>query len=229
MIIHKVYMPRGDDIPMAKTIGIIGSGVVGQQLALGFLKAGDEVVIGTRDPKKLDTWKKDAPKAKIGSFKDAAEFGEVIILCTKWEGAENAIKAAGKDHFSGKIVIDVTNPLLFEQEGKPPTLALGFPSSGGKSVQAWIPNAKVVKAFNTITAYKMTNGKFSEGQGDMPIAGNDEKAKSVVADIAKKWGWNVIDFGQIEQSYLLEAIAMVWIGYGFKHNHWTHGFKLLDK
>ena len=87
----------------------------------------------------------------------------------------------------------------------------------------------MVKAFNIVTAAYMTNPKLTEGIPDMFICGNDKSAKEKVEEIAKKWGWPITDLGGIEQAYLLEALALMWIRYGFLHNHWTHAFKLLRK
>lgn len=213
-----------------KKVGIIGSGLVGQQLSMGFLKLDYEVKIGTRDPEKLKDWVNKAGKnASVGSFKEAAKFGDLIVLCTLWVGVENAINLAGKENFVNKIVIDVTNPLIFEKEGEPPKLALGYPDSAGATIQKWLPNSKVVKAFNIVTANYMTNPNLKDGKPDMFIAGNDANAKKIVSEIASKFGWPVTDLGKIEQAYLLEAIAMTWIRYGFLNNHWTHAFKLLKK
>ena len=133
------------------------------------------------------------------------------------------------NHIKNKIIIDVTNPLDFSQ-GVPPKFAVTHNNSAGEIIQKWLPDSKVVKAFNTISAYIMINPKLEEGNPDLVIAGNDEAAKETVSEIAKAFGWqNVIDLGDISQSYLLEAFAMMWIIYGFKHNHWTHAFKLLMK
>ncbi len=213
---------------MANKIGILGSGTVGQQLALGFLKSGYKVKIGTRDPAKLEEWKKSAGEnASVGSFKDAAKFGEIVVLATKWDGTKDAIKLAGKRYFKNKAVIDVTNPLLFEKEGEMPKMALAYPKSAGWQVQKWLPKAKVVKAFNMVPSYTMANPKLKEGTADMIFAGNDKEAKETVMTIAKNWGWNTIDIGGIEQAYLLEAIAMTVITHGLMTNKWTHAFKLL--
>ena len=108
-------------------------------------------------------------------------------------------------------------------------MALGYPDSAGETVQKWLHNAKVVKAFNTVTAAYMTNAKLEEGIPDLFICGNDAGAKKTVTEIANQWGWRVTDIGDIKQSYLLEALAMLWIRYGFLNNHWTHAFKLLRK
>lgn len=211
-------------------VGIIGSGIVAQQLALGLIKSGHDVKIGTRNPQKLDQWRQqDGAKVSAGSFEDAARFGELLFLSTLWrDGAtENAIRLAGKDNFKGKIVIDTTNPLISGGEGQPPTMALGYPDSAGATIQKWLPDARIVKAFNIITAYYMANPKLQEGAPDMFIAGNDESAKKAVTELASGWGWPVIDIGDIGQAYLLEALAMLWIRYGFINGYWKHAFKLL--
>lgn len=211
-------------------IGIIGSGIVGQQLGLGFIKLGHEVKVGSRDASKLVEWEKNAgEKASKGSFEGAAKFGEVIILATSWSGTQNAISISGKENFNGKVVIDVTNPLDFS-EGAPPKFAVELGNSGGEQVQNWLPNSKVVKAFNTISAYTMCNPELEEGAPDLFIAGNDDEAKKTVSSYADKWGWaNIVDLGDISQSYWLETLAMLWINFAFKNNQWTHAFKLLRK
>lgn len=212
-------------------IGVLGSGIVGQTLASGFLKLGNEVLVGTRDTEKLKEWQAKAGKgASIGSFGEAAGFGEVIILATQWQGTENALKMANKKNFSDKIVIDVTNPLKVENEGEPPQLAVAYPQSAGSLVQKWIPDAKVVKAFNMVPAHYMTNPKLQEGTPDLFIAGNDIEAKNKVKEIAGAFGWKDIhDLGKIEQAYLVEAIAMTWIRHGFLNNNWMHAWKMLKK
>ena len=211
-------------------IGIIGSGIVGQQLGIGFTRTGNEVMIGTRDKSKLNDWKKNAgARASVGSNEEAAKFGEIIVLATAWSGTENAVSLAGKENFSGKILIDVTNPLDFSQ-GSPPKIAVPFDNSAAQHVQNWLPKAKVVKAFNIISAYTMINPKFEEGSPDLFIAGNDKKAKEEVTSIAKQLGWvSIIDLGDLSEAIWLETITMLWVHYGFKFNSWTHAFKLLKK
>lgn len=215
---------------MTKTrIGIIGSGVVGQALGKGFVKSGYEVMIGTREQSKLKDWMKEAgPMARTGSNADAAKFGDIVVFCTKWEGAKQALDLAGKENFVGKIIIDTMNPLHAEPN-KPPVLSLVFPQSSGKTLQEWLPESKVVKCFNIVTASYMCNPKLEEGTPDMFMCGNDATAKQKVAEICKQWGWRISDLGDISQSYLTEGLAMLWIHYGFINNHWTHAFQLLKK
>jgi len=212
-------------------IGILGSGMVGQSLAKGFIGLGHEVRIGTRDKNKLAGWLKEmnTERVSVGSVAEAASFGEVIVLATHGVATTNAIEMAGKENFSGKIVIDVTNPLDFSK-GVPPKFAAELGNSLGEQIQKFIPEAKVVKAFNIINASIMINARLQEGQPDMFIAGNDEGAKRWVSQLAQSWGWNsCVDMGGISESYWLETFAMFWILYGFRNNHWSHAFKLLKK
>ena len=211
-------------------VGILGSGMVGQQLGLGFVKLGYEVKLGTRDVSKLSDWQKDGGKnGSVGSFADAAQFGEMVLLCTFWAATQNVINMAGKENFKGKLVVDVTNPLDFSQ-GTPPKFAATPGNSGGEQVQRWLPDSKVVKAFNTVNAYVMVKPKREEGDPDFFYAGNDESAKKQVVEIAKQLGWeSFIDFGDISASYWLESLTMVWIHYAFKYGKWDHAFKLLKK
>jgi len=212
-------------------IGVIGSGSVGKTLASGFLKLGHEVKIGTRDQEKLKDWAgKEGKGVSLGSFFEVASFGEIIVLATSWKGTENAVKMANKNNFSNKIVIDLTNPLKFEKDGEAPTLAVGYPQSSGSIVQKWLSDAKVVKTLNMVPAHYMTNPKLQEGTPDLFMCGNDLEAKNKVKEIAKAFGWKEIhDLGDIEQAYLLEAIAMAWIRHGFLNKDWNHAWKLLKK
>ncbi|OGV96125.1 DNA-binding protein [Microgenomates group bacterium RBG_16_45_19] len=212
-------------------IGILGSGDVGQVLGAGFIKYGHEVKIGSRTPQqeKLQAWvKKNGNKASTGTFAEAAGFGEMIILATLGSGTQEAIKLAGPKNFAGKVILDTTNPLDFSK-GVPPTLYLGHSSSLGEEIQKWLPQAKVVKAFNIVGNAHMVNPQFPGGPPDMFICGNDEPAKLKVTQILQEFGWPVIDIGGIEGSRYLEPLAMVWILHGFKTNTWNHAFKLLKK
>ncbi|MBS3146771.1 NAD(P)-binding domain-containing protein [Candidatus Woesearchaeota archaeon] len=211
-------------------IGVIGSGVVGQQLGIGFIKIGHEVKIGTRDSSKLIEWLKIVnEKGSVGSFEETAKFGEVIIIATLWKGIENAIELAGLENFTNKVVIDVTNPLDFSQ-GVPPRFLASVGNSGGEIIQRILADSKVVKAFNFVSAYIMCNPKRDEGMPTFFVAGDDEDAKKVVINFAREFGWDDIsDIGGMEESIWMETLAMFWIHYGFKNNHWVHAFKLLKK
>src|ERR1051326_342378 len=152
-------------------VGILGTGDVGQALGKGFADAGHDVKMGSRDPKneKLKSWiSKTGPRASGGTFAEAASFGEVVVLATLWSGTENAIKQAGPERFANKVVLDVTNPMVFRPNA-PPSLALGHTDSGGEQVQRWLPDARVVKVFNTVGHAHMIKPSFPGGPPDMFI------------------------------------------------------------
>src|SRR5581483_6850111 len=132
-------------------IGVIGSGDVGKRLATGFAKLGHPVMMGTREPKREDVvaWAKESG-AKAGTNAEAAAFGEVLVLATAWEGTRKALEIAGLQNLKGKLLLDVTNPLAFVEEGKPPVLAVSGSDSAGESVARWAPGAKVVKTLNMV-------------------------------------------------------------------------------
>src|SRR5947207_14228960 len=195
-------------------IGILGTGAVGQSLAKGFTKHGHEVKLGHRDPK--------------ASYADAATFGEIALLCTPWNGTESAITLADPKNLARKVVIDVTNPLQ-PTATDPFALALGFDDSGGEQVQRWLPQSRVVKAFNIVGNSLMVDPKLPGGPPDMFIAGNDAAAKQTVAGIGKEFGWAVFGLGGLEGSRLLEPLAALWCVVGSKLDWREQAWKLLHK
>ncbi len=215
-------------------IGILGTGEVGKVLAAGFKTIGHDVMIGTRDPQagKLTDWQAQAgASVQAGTFSETASFGEVIVLAVGWDHAKAVIDLADSTNFDGKVVLDATNPLTFEQEGQPPVLALGHTDSAGEQVQRWLPEARVVKWFNIVGNPHMVNPNFNGDKPDMFICGNDDSAKATADELAQQLGWPpVIDLGDISRSRYLEPLAMVWITHffntGFDGNH---AIKLLRK
>ena len=208
-------------------IGIIGSGDVAQTLANGYLAKGYEVKLGTRDTEKLSEWLENSGKnASVGNFSDAAKFGEVVFICASGAAALQAIGLVGAENFIGKTVIDVTNPLDFS-EGMPPKFTATVGNSLGEQIQNALPEAKVVKAFNTINRTTMIDPHFGDETATLFIAGNDENAKVETRRLAEEFGWTVEDLGDIKQAFFLEAFAAMWLNYAFKYNSWTHAFKFL--
>lgn len=210
-------------------IGIIGSGGVAQTLANAYLQKGYQVKLGTRNAEKLDDWlEKAGENASVGSFAEAAQFGEAVFISVLGEAALNAIELAGAENLEGKTVIDLTNPLDFSG-GVPPRFTATVGNSLGEQIQNALPGSNVVKAFNTIGAAIMVDPKFGDQTATLFIAGNDENAKGETKKLAEEFGWEVEDLGGIEQAFFLEAFASMWINYAFKHNRWMQAFKLLKR
>ncbi|HTP54696.1 MAG TPA: NAD(P)-binding domain-containing protein [Thermoplasmata archaeon] len=211
-----------------KRVGIIGSGDVGKQLGRGFARHGYEVKIGTREPAKLDAWKKEVgASASVGSFADAAQFGDVVVLATNGAAAESALDLAGPAHFSGKLVLDATNPLDMSH-GMPPTLFVGTTDSLGERVQRKLPGAHVVKCFNTVGNGSMVDPKPAGIHPRMLICGNDAGSKTRAEAILRELGWaGAIDVGGIEGARWLEALVPLWVRAGIALNAWDHMFQVV--
>jgi len=212
-------------------VGILGTGDVGKALGKGFVTLGHDVKMGSREAKneKALAWAKEmGAKASAGTFADAASFGEIVVLATLGMANESALKMAGPEKLRGKVVIDATNPLDFSA-GMPPNLAVSGNDSGGERVQRFLPEAHIVKAFNTVGNPFMFRPSFPGGPPDMFICGNNDDAKEKVAAILTDFGWGVVDVGGIESSRYLEAMCMVWVLSAIRTNNWNQGFKLLRK
>jgi predicted dinucleotide-binding enzyme len=184
--------------------------------------------MGARDAQneKAAAWAREmGDKASVGTFAAAAQFGEVIVLATLGVANESALEAAGAANLEGKILIDTTNPLDFSKGS--PNLAVVGNDSGGERVQRSMPDALVVKAFNTVGAPLMFRPKLPGGPPDMFICGNDAGAKTKVGELLKAFGWGVIDIGGIEASRYLEAMCMTWILSGTRGKNWNQAFKML--
>jgi 8-hydroxy-5-deazaflavin:NADPH oxidoreductase len=211
-------------------VGILGSGDVGQTLGAGFATLGHEVKIGTREPgsAKLKEWTSRAgARASTGTFAEAAAFGELLVVATAHAGTLPALQLAGAANTAGKVVIDATNAL--DRSGAKLTLAVGFDDSAAEQIQRALPQARVVKAFNTVGANWMFRPQLPGGPPTMFYAGNDEAAKDEVRKILDDFGWDSVDLGGLENARYLEPMAMVWIIQAMRSRSRNHAFKLLQK
>lgn len=209
-------------------IGILGSGTVATTLAGGFLKHGHEVMLGTRTPSKLADWCKQNPKARVGSFAEAAKFGELLVLAVKGTAAAEALRAAGTGNFAGKPVIDAANPIA---DAPPVNGVLKFFTNLDVSLmeqlQREFKQARFVKAFNSVGTALMVNPQLKGGKPTMFICGNDDAAKNTVRGILDQFGWVTADMGKAEAARAIEPLCILWCIPGFLHNDWAHAFKLL--
>jgi predicted dinucleotide-binding enzyme len=209
-------------------VGILGSGVVAQSLANGFIKHGHEVTLGTRNASKLKDFVAENPKAKTGSFADAARFGDLVVLAVKGSAAINAMREAGSENMRGKPVMDTTNPIA---DASPENGVLKFFTTLDDSLmerlQREFPDIHFVKAFNSVGNALMVDPQYKEGKPTMFICGNDETAKKVVAGIVEQFGWELADMGRAEAARAIEPLCILWCIPGFLSNQWDHAFKLL--
>jgi predicted dinucleotide-binding enzyme len=214
-------------------IGILGSGIVGQVLATGFLKHGHSAMLGTRDPAKreVQNWLQMNPGGKVGTFQDAAVFGEMILLATAGRVAENALELAGVENLAGKTIIDATNPI---DDSAPPTegvlrFTTGPNESLGETIQAKVPRSHIVKAFNSVGNAHMVNPQFQNGPPTMFLCGNNSEAKNRVSALLRQFGWDPFDCGGIVAARAIEPLCMLWCIPVFLRGQSNHAFRLLTK
>ncbi len=204
-------------------IGIIGSGVVGQTLGFKLVELGNDVVLGTRDPRKLDEKKnmtgslkdwleKVQNKAKVATFQEAAIHGEILINATHGQASVQALQMANAGQVGAKVLIDTANELDFSK-GMPPGVLAGQTRSVAENIQNTFPNLKVVKSLNTISAPVMINPKsVKNGDHTIFMAGNDKDAKAKVAELLKSLGWtDILDLGDISAARGPEMYLALWV------------------
>ena len=216
-------------LPM-KNVGVIGTGVVGDALASGFLKKGWRVMRGTRDPATLEEWRRGAgASASVGTFAEAAKFGEVVVLAVTGTAAEDAVRLCGPQSLARKTVIDAMNPIT---DAPPQNGLLSFFTAQGESLmerlQRLAPEARFVKAFSCVGSAHMVDPEFGETP-TMFICGNDDAAKREVAGILRDFGWASEDMGGVASARAIEPLCILWCLPGFLRNDWAHAIRWLKK
>jgi predicted dinucleotide-binding enzyme len=208
-------------------IAILGTGIVGKTLAEKLDSLGHSVQLGTRDPEAtlarnepdmaggppLRVWLESHPKVTLAPFAEAARHGEIVIHSLSGQGALPGLKLAGAAALAGKILVDVSNPLDFSK-GMPPTLSVANTDSLGEQIQRELPNVKVVKTLNTVSAFLMVDpGSLAGAEHTLFVAGNDPGAKGEVTRLLKEWfGWkDVIDLGDISMARGTEMWLPLWV------------------
>jgi 8-hydroxy-5-deazaflavin:NADPH oxidoreductase len=207
--------------------GVLGSGEVGQTLAKGLRGLGHEVWIGSRDPRKLADYTTET-KIPSGTFAEVAAWAESLVLAVKGSAAEEALRQAGVQNFSGKLVIDTTNPTADDppQDGVLKCFT-GPNESLMERLQRAAPRARFVKAFNSVGADSMVNPRFAGTRPTMFYCGDDPAARSETARILDQLGWESADMGTAVAARAIEPLAVLWCIPGFREDRWTHAFKLL--
>lgn len=185
-------------------VAVLGTGTVGKTLAAKLRDVGEDVRVGSRAADNPDS---------DGTFADAAGFGEIVINATAGTASLEALRAAGADNLAGKVLIDVSNPLDASQ-GFPPTLAVSNTDSNAEQIQREFPDARVVKALNTMNADVMVRPGLVPGDHHAFVAGDDEEAKQTVREMLESFGWptdRVMDLGGIDAARGMEMYLPLWL------------------
>lgn len=197
-------------------IGVLGTGVVGQAIGSKLVELEHVVKMGSRRAgnEKAVAWAQEAGEgASEGSFSEAAEFGEIVFNCTAGGASLEALEQAGERALAGKVLVDVANSLDFSQ-GFPPTLTVCNTDSLGEQIQRRFPQARVVKALNTMNRDVMVDPALVPGDHNVFVCGDDAAAKAEVASLLESFGWpssRILDLGGIEASRGTEMYVALWL------------------
>jgi 8-hydroxy-5-deazaflavin:NADPH oxidoreductase len=197
-------------------IGVLGTGMVGNAIATKLVALGHEVCMGSRiaGNEHAHAWAQAAGAgASTGTFADAAAHGELLFACIHGVNTLDALEAAGREHLAGKVLVEVGNPLDFSG-GMPPTLAVCNTDSLGEQVQRAFPDARVVKALNTMNCTVMVDPASVPGEHDVFVCGDDAGAKRHVRELLETFGWpaaRIIDLGGIAASRGVEMYVTLWL------------------
>jgi predicted dinucleotide-binding enzyme len=211
---------------MEVRLGILGTGTVGKTIAARLASLEHEVMVGTRNPEEttsrtepdpygnppFSAWQEEHPEVKLGTFAQAAAHGEMIVNATAGAVSLEALEQAGEDNLSGKVLIDVSNPLDFSK-GMPPTLSVVNTDSLGEQIQRRFPEAKVVKTLHTMNAYLMVDpAQLAGADHTVFVSGDDPGAKAAVTDLLRSFGWtDIINLGDITTARGTEMVLPVWL------------------
>jgi predicted dinucleotide-binding enzyme len=205
-------------------IAVLGSGFAGRTLAGGLAGLGHDITIGTRDvtatldrsePDRMGNvayavWAQDYPDNGLAPFAVAASDADLFVNATAGAGSIAALAEAGAANLAGKVLLDVSNPLEFSQ-GFPPNLFVKDGDSLGEQIQRAFPDARVVKALNTMVGDVMTTPKsVAGGDHSVFVSGDDPEAKRVITELLMSFGWvDVIDLGGISTARATEMMVKI--------------------
>jgi len=210
-----------------RKVAVLGSGPVAKALAKGLKAKGYEVRIGNRSAEKGAALGKELG-IEAATPARAAAWADGVVLAVAGLAAEEALAGAGAANLKGKVVIDATNPIAAE----PPVDGVlrfftGPNASLMERLQAAFPEARLVKAFNSVGNAFMVDPSFAGGRPTMFFCGNDAGAKADVARLIEELGWEPADMGTATAARAIEPLCQLWCIPGFRENRWSHAFRLL--
>jgi len=203
-------------------IAIIGAGNVGRALATSALRAGNSVTVSSANGSTSAALARETGAKAAASNRAAVDGADLVVLAVPYMAIVDVLDEIGPA-LAGKIVVDATNPLKPEYSG----LATEG-TSAAEEIQARIPSARVVKAFNTALAARQADPQIAGVQVDGFVASDDEDAKAIVLELVKGMGFHPIDAGQLTMARALEALAFLNISLQLRHGWgWQAGWKLV--
>ena len=197
----------------ADTIAVIGTGDVGGALGPEFAGLGHTVIYGSRNPqseKVVALVERTGRDARAVRPMDAARGADIVVLAVP--GMLVAEIASGLGDLTGKIIVDPTNPLVRRDDGK---LGIEGTRSNAEIIQAALPGADVVKAFNTLGWRTMVDPGSSGGPVSIPLVGDSREAKARIAEIVSSMGLEPIDVGPLRNARHVEGLSVLLLNNAF--------------
>jgi len=207
-------------------VAVLGTGGVGRTIASALAGLGHDVTIGTRDPEALaaraepdgmgnppfSVWRADHEGIAVRAFTEVGDGAELVVNATLGTGSIAALEAVGPESLARRTILDLSNPLDFSH-GFPPSLFVANTDSLAERIQAAFPDARVVKSLNTVTAALMVDPmSLGGGAHSMFVCGNDEGAKTQVAELLRRLGWSrIVDLGDLTAARALEMYVPLWL------------------
>jgi NADPH-dependent F420 reductase len=204
-------------------VAIIGAGNVGRALASSFTRNGHTVTIASHNPENAAAAATATGARSAKTNVEAAAGAEIVVLAIPFASAE-AVATEIRDAVAGKPVVDASNRMSFGPNG--PTIDNG--ESNADRLAAWLPDAHVVKAFNTLFASNQANPIADGSQLDGFVAGDDQSSKDTVMELVRSIGLNPVDVGPLARAQQLEQIAFLNIALNVTANgSWSSGWRLV--
>lgn len=195
-------------------VGVLGSGIVGRTIASRLLELGHEVRMGSRTTGgAAGQWAADAGEsASAGDFAAAAAFGALVVNATAGASSLEALAQAGETNLADKVLLDVSNPI--NTTGGPVTLTVANTDSLAEQIQRAFPEARVVKALNTMNCAVMVRPEIVPGAHVVFVSGDDHQAKQAITQLLESFGWpaaRIIDLGALATARGTESYLLLWL------------------
>jgi predicted dinucleotide-binding enzyme len=204
-----MFFSLGGNAAAAETVAVIGTGDMGDSLGPRFSGLGYRVVYGSRSPDS------DRVKALVGrsganasaaSPLEAAQQADIVLLLVPWPAMETVAQSLGD--LGGKILVDVSMPFEQGADGYPQHM---LETSSAEMIQAWNPEARVVKTLATMGSQVIDDPMAEGGLVSIPIASNDRAAKERIAGIIAAMGLDPVDFGPLRMARQIENMQLIYM------------------